>query len=101
MLLIMCFDTDYLKKVINHISDPTMWKTSLKANFQEKVIYKCSLDTPENLANKKEEKNIGKFTEIRNEILRRLVDTLYEARGLVATPSYHTLEWIVLDILAS
>ena len=76
------------------------WKTELKENFQEKVIDKCSQDTREAWANKKEEKNIGKFTEIRNEIIRKLVDALYEAHGFVSTPSYHTLEGIVSDILA-
>ena len=33
---------------------------------------------------------MGKFTEIRNEIIRKLVEVLCEVHGLVSTPSYHT-----------
>ena len=95
---------DYLKSQVEGNSrnvhlNPS-WKTELKANFQEKVIDKCSQDTREAWATRKEEKNIAKFTEIRNEIIRKLVDALYEAHGLVSTPSYHTLEGIISDILA-
>ena len=76
------------------------WKEELKEKFQEKVIDRCSQDTREAWAEKRQEENMGKFTEIRNEIIRKLVDALYEVHGLVSTPSYHTLEGIVSEILA-
>ena len=97
---------DYIKSEVEEIL-PTRnvhlnpsWKAELKEHFQEKVIDKCSQDTREAWADKKEEQNMGKFTEIRNEIIRKLVEVLCEVHGLVSTPSYHTLEGIVSDILA-
>ena len=48
------------------------WRAELKENFQTKVIDRCSQDTKEAWAEKREEQNSGKFTEIRNEIIKKL-----------------------------
>ena len=48
------------------------WRAELKEKFQSKVIDRCSQDTREAWAEKREEQNLGKFTEIRNEIIKKL-----------------------------
>ena len=64
--------TDEIQPRTRNVHLNPSWRAELKENFQTKVIDRCSQDTKEAWAEKREEQNSGKFTEIRNEIIKKL-----------------------------
>ena len=77
------------------------WRKQLRENFESLVIQRCSADTQEAWRDKDENLNKAKFTEIRCEIIKKLVESLHHIHGQLSTPSFHTIEEVINETLSS